>query len=653
MAKKTSSPKKNTVHKYETSEVHSTDDPYVKMGVSTLKRTIGEETRRALGSGRKYNPDIEPCQDPLFTIGNNITIDDPRVREYLIEISKFLQKHSKTPIRKIVEHGWNYIQKDVDIKSMQDEYNSIVVEKHSSGEISDDDYKELSQFDVSDNPEIQVEVPEWENNLCEAFIEGAAKAMAINAAFITRFKNVKGKYEYYVMTSNDPYRIFGNEDRKISEVWFEFPSYAGFYLESTKKAYQREYIGFLTQYSKDKERDGSMTFLFPHISKMIKNNTVSRNCVVLMPKPRYDSIYGHPYLHAELQTSLEKKYLRQYEMITLHKGGMNRFVAFPENTDSDVKKNIVDECRRGMLSRGTVLSHTTGKPVSELFMIVENQIPDLKFDTINSHLSEDAEFTKQAIEGAAQSGALGGSAPDVNQDSDDETLTTLYNTLEQMIKDINFVFYGKEQDSYKIHFKTPTIINSPQDDDDKSNNKNKSESKTKSKPKSEANSVVYDEIIRGNDISAEAHSINEQFINYRGNLFQAGTYRYPDRKDPKLPKEVEYTKEDIKNMTERDVRVGYLEFEHSFDEVGVDLTEGVGYFEIEGFDEKQGKDITIFHVKKKFEKYIDPKRIKVSPYFYRKRIGNKQIMVPRNAAILIKSTPRAELSGLKSEADRI
>jgi hypothetical protein len=256
--------------------------------------------------------------------------------------------------------------------------------------------------------------------------------------------------------------------------------------------------------------------------------------------------------------------------------------------------------------------------------VTETPIPDLNLDVINSHLSEDAKVTKQKIEGEAASGALGGQAPEVNQETDDKTLERLKPVIAQFLKDIYDVFYQIDPEGYEIEFKEAQ--------DEVISNESEAVLDT---PAPSLGGV-------------EAHSVDDDYVTATVSMLPAGVYNYPEKGEGVQDF---YSRDDIKNMCKRSVNKFYLEIEHSFKPDVVDMTEGVGYGEIIGYNEKTGADITKLHIKREVADQLKTlgKTIKVSPYFNKIQLSNHKLLSIRNCALLTKSTPRAELTGLHAE----
>jgi len=629
---------------------------------STLELAIATTTGQYRGSSKVYNPDVIPYQSWILKLAS-VDIRDRVFREKLLEASQFLRKHTYDRLWEIIANGWYYTES---IDKKEEAEKSVKKAKfEDTGDEEEDDF----MSDV-----------EWDEDLEDAFIDATSKGMVIDTAMITRWAD--GSYK--VFTANDV-RVptYGNDYRKITEIYFNYPIFDNFINEDTGKPYSSSAVGFLTQHSEDTTRKNRMGG-----TETIRKEKIFRDCVIVQPKSYVHDKFGISYLLIECETATQKIYLRSYEFAYLHKGGVNRVIAFPEGSSkNDIKDTIVRETQRGIWSRGYVLSHNSARPVNELFLTSETQIPSLGFNEINSMISEDAQLTKQGVEGAAETGALGGQAPQVNKEQDEKQLDSLLYICERIIRDINFVFFDKDpwkfkdighgrkkrEPAYRVVFREPApeqpTPGEERDagiqDQEMANNTRSSYDEQISGMEAErkkrqggtvAHSYKYE---KGEDLEALAHSINDEFVTFQGNMFHAGIYLYPEKGRYET-----FTKKDIKTLTERNVKDGYLEIDHSFNYQNVGLLEGIGHYNITGYNDKLGEDITEFHVKKNI--YDDLKKkgliklnkkgkefLKFSPFFHRRNInGVKQIFL-KNVAIVTKGKPRAELSGHTTNAQKL
>lgn len=599
---------------------------------ATLYLTINQEMKRVAGILTPYNPDVVPYQHWLLRTGNT----DPSksdFREKLFHGSQLLRKHTIDLLWKIVTEGWEY-----------------------------------------DPP--MPEITEWDADLEDAFIEATAKAMIVNTAAITRWAD--GSYR--IFTTNDVVSpVYWNKAKKIAELYFQFPTFAGAVSQDEGSTFEAIPIGFLTQHSEESSRDDRLGRVGD------QSGVIWRDCVLIQPEESIHDIFGKSKLQIECDTATQKTYLRSYEFAYLHKGGLKTTIAFNARLDKTMKDAVVYDSKRGIWSRGLVLEmNANSKPVEESVMSQNDVIPELGFDRINTMISEDTQLTKQKIEGAAPTGALGGQAPVVDKQMDDEIKDSLYFMCEKIIKDINFVFKGVEgykkkeleggrivkEQTYRVRFfkEEEEIKTDEEEAKDKEMNqadreldldlkKKELQTPINQKPAAaQANSWQLENEAWGQDILAHSICITDKFVTYKGNLFEKGEYDYPKQNRSEV-----FTSTDINNFTKNPTNSNRpLEVSHSFMPITAALNNDLGYLEIKGFNKREGKDVTLFHINKKKDTELREKgiiidnTIKVSPYFHRKTdplTGLKSIHL-RNAAILDpkKEKPRAEATGLKTEA---
>jgi len=291
-----------------------------------------------------------------------------------------------------------------------------------------------------------------------------------------------------------------------------------------------------------------------------------------------------------------------------------------------------------------------------VFSVVETAIPNLPLEIVGRHINEDAVVSRQAIEGAAESGSMGGEAPRVNQEEDIKIRQEHYNMFEKVIKDVNFVYYNLDPHSYEIEFnKPPELERLEYELTQYDGGPNHDKDKKPEEPKEEEFRVENEAHLVNSKDFGISHSISKKYITFEGNMFQSGLYKYPENKG--TDKEwYYYSPEDIKSLTEREVKEGYIEYDHSFDADYVALNEGVGYYQIIGYDDLTTKDKTLFHIKKKeWENMGRPNKIKTSPYFSRikESEGHNKLYVKNVAIVPPDKTPRSELTNLETGATLI
>lgn len=595
---------------------------------SAYDRKLYYESQLIFDRTSEYNPDLTPWQHPLLLYNSDTTVTRPTIREELYEYSEYLQTQSKDRIWQIMVDGWEY--------------------------------------EPGGPPPDFV----WPDNFKMAFIEAFSKAMVIDSTILTKFEG-EMNHEYRIFTRNDVRYIFGNDIRQPTEVYINYLADRDLKFaaeDGSFASYPSSLLGFLLQYSDDKERprrifgDARLTY------KDDPETFIYRDALMITPDPHWASVYGHPMLKRQLHAALGKIYLPFYAMLVLHKGGSNRWAVIPDSTPDDYKRVVAREVTRGMLSRGMIIGYK-GQKLQDEFLINEFEIPGLNFEATNTFLSEDARTSRQDVEGAAETGALGGSAPEVNERNDLRMRDELLMAIEKAIREANDVFFGfpaymlkngNIQPTYEIIFPQPEIYEEGEEGGDINPGEVKDKAKEKKKmPEAEAHTVI-----RGWELNAHAHhstTVNEtRYVTYRGNLFAPGTYPYEDK-----GYEVTYTPEDIRDLTTNPVNVKDLELQHSYDFVkaGFKESKNLGFLKVIGFDSEKGQDITEFNIEEHTNQELirdgivetdDEGRplIKVSPYFVRKPVGGKMKLFLLNAAVTDarKYPPKAEEIGLTTSA---
>ena len=90
---------------------------------------------------------------------------------------------------------------------------------------------------------------------------------------------------------------------------------------------------------------------------------------------------------------------------------------------------------------------------------------------------------------------------------------------------------------------------------------------------------------------------NSDYVTFQGNMFASGWYKYPKRKEEQY---VEYTPDEIRDITNEPIKTHILELDHSESENSAFYDNRIGYSEIKGFDEETQCDITNFNIRKEF-----------------------------------------------------
>jgi hypothetical protein len=664
-----------------------------------------------------YNPDLDPWQSPVLQLSNT-SIKSRRVREEVFRYSEFIQKQTTRIIYDIVMRGWRITRK-------------------TGKTTTDEEGEEIEEIE----PVKPDEFPTFPNDLLLAIIESVSKAVFIDTAYIALFGQ-----DYRVFTSNDVFRPYGDAKRIPTEVYFWYPQDEAMLYEGSDKEYRsnerhypNEKVGFLLQDCPDVKRkrrtfsstinlstQGERSIEFKYEGRSTKqNDDIFRECVQVTPLKSVKSVYGESLLMRQGHMALGLIYVEFLSVLRMFKGGKDRFLIYPTDAAKTYKDIMKREVRRGMLTRGTAVGYSGGKP-NEVFMIEESVIPELKDEEVRKILTSSSLVSRQLTEGTPESGALGGSAPEASERIDEHTKSQYYLTLEEAIRNCYWVFYGipryehetdeytknkktgkteeikkgqvikqkkveeqkkvvgpRYEPAYIIEFFVPDLENpeeenldNPGDQDQTGNNatdnkKNNNNEKPKSdmKQANSKNPLLIGEIRAKKALSKncffQKHSnqnVNgKDYVVYRGNIFNTGEYKYPDRGDGVGSYSVNYTVSDIKELTENPVNIKDLEFKHTNDHLSTGLGDNnYGFIKIIGFDNINNTDITDIYIEEsKNQKLINEGvikqdddgnyHVKLSPYFVRRpRAEGGQKLLVLNTAIVDprNDEPLSESSGL-------
>jgi len=526
-----------------TIEAHALD--HGKSSTRTLQYTLKRQIDDARSPSGVYNPDIIPYQDPVLRKHGALDIENPVIREEIYETSEFLKKHSKDITWRIMARGFSFYKRGEKCPACD---NGTV----------DIDPGLCTCKSIDTMPDL---TPELKQNIIEAFSRG----LSIDTAFLVRWGN--GKYVWF--TRNDIWNdyVYGTKRyRDIEEVYLHYDRLDNIILDENT---YHPIVGFLTQHSKVDSRPARQAVLeITETQNTELADKVYRDCVVIQPLPNVRSVFGEPALKVEVDTSSQKKSLRTLEFAYLHMGGSKRTVVAPSGTEDKVKDVIIKDIIRGIHSKGAYIEAdmTAGTNINDMLIVADNPVQTLPFDVVDSHINADAQLSKQKIEGAAPSGALGGQAPKIDMTMDEEQLDSYYFMFEQVLRDVYDVFFGipgyEEEElslgegdkkrkiinrvpAYEIRFNDMVVANPNADEGMGAENRQNPMDKTTSKTENNA-------------ILVEAHAIANPFqshVTFEGNMFAPGTYEYKRQKN----KHVTYTSQEIKHLTEQPVKSAYLE----------------------------------------------------------------------------------------------
>lgn len=629
-----------------------------------------------------FNFDLEPWQHPMLRRFISIDPDNLTHREMLFESSPYLRTHTQDIVWELVKSGWKYVKK-------KDTYLKTSEEKDVS--------KQYDEETPSESVEL---IPQWDDSLKTMLIRAVSLALVVGCSFLVKdIDPQSGRIYYHMFTPNNVFRAFLNDNRRITEIYFEVPALEDSRCKSRNIEAQTAFkVGFLTQFS-----DVVASYIDPEISSSnFQDDKIFRRCVVIMPQFDILQPWGKSVLYNEMISAIQKMYVRFYEMLYLHKGGVDKNIVIPP-ARPDIKNTLLRTFGRGILNLGWVMEMDQDADLnaSQGVKFDNVSLPNLPFDVVDAHINSDGQLSQQGISGSSEANNLSGTASIVSDINDNNVIKLYQSYLAQIIKDINDVFFSVNPNSYEIEFnKLPTDMIDKMSQKEKILQKSR-EMQTQQqdeKPKSQSfgqdvimekpiaqemnayeengydplmqffslaetlNKFGYDDIKRletqypdyvdKHNVWVEQHSINDEYVEFIGNMFKAGTYKYPERNTDQY---VTLTPADIRRYCEKDLagRTGYLDIDHGTGFYENRVKEGIGYFITESYDEKNMCDVTKFNIRKDvWLNWGSPSRIKVSPRFVRRSLPNGGNDIGLlDCTVVINKTPRSELTGLKTEAE--
>jgi hypothetical protein len=507
---------------------------------------------------------------------------------------------------------------------------------------------------------------EWNNDLQTAIERCFFDGLVVNTSFCTVEKNGR----FWNFTSNDLTNSSGqgvkiNESREIIEALIRIPKWNAIgNVDATKggdKWFQTQFHG-------------------------------KPNCVMFQPVRDRFEIMGASYLLKQIQSACEKVYVRDSELVLIHHGGVERTGFLPNNITATEQEKINNNLERGIRNSGQMIKiiSRSNMKIDEIAKIEMQALPNLNFDKVLSDIDSDSPLSQQFMQGKAQTGALGGMAPESNERSDSRVKRIFQKMLSTLIRDVNYVFFGVEgfseektntnfvmrKPKYDIVFNEPIAnenvtgetsdnIDDVKDEEPDAMEKDDVMEKNEGDEKNEKPRVV--KATYRNSVDAASYtntfniakntkafknSIHDKFDVFECNLFDVGTLPYPEH-----GRNVTFTKEMIKKLSERDLagRTAYLELDHSDDVIGTMQNEGVGYLLVENAIDRKGRDKTLLYVNQKITKEYPHllNGFDVSPHFVlRKNVLGEEEIVLLNAAIMLYQQSRNAANGLSTKARR-
>jgi len=430
-----------------------------------------------------FNVDLQPLQGPpLF----NGWVDsmNPFHRERVYQYSPYLRQVTVEPILELVKEGWTYesleeaeeeegpdgAELPEDVKPVLPKGDKVLQpkgkEKPKEGEeksLEKDPLVKPKSKPVEeknwqhregllDSLEDCSEIPEWSENLGTEAAEATGLGMAVDTSFLLIMEDALLDDEYVFIPVSRNYlfngKAIGNENRQIKKINIVFPDLPDL-TDEDGKPFTEKTETFLTQYTNG---DNDIT------------------AVVIQPLKSQQSPFGRPYALREMQTALEKMYLRFYELLYVHKGGvLSEGYVLPNNVSETVVNLTKAEMKRGMLGHGYVITVPKSIKLSDSFSHTATQMQkmDTVFDKISTHINEDSILSKNKVGGETGSGFAG--LQPVQASQDDKVVRDKCGLVfEKVIKDINYALYGIDPRSYKVAYTDPQnelMAGYPEDED--------------------------------------------------------------------------------------------------------------------------------------------------------------------------------------------
>jgi len=424
------------------------------------------------------------------------------------------------------------------------------------------------------------------------------KGLATSAAAIIR-RVTNGNVQYFVFGTNQIIQTKG-KGRLIEKILIRWSNWGDHIDTSNQNA----------------NKDGDQWF------------TVGKDCVLWIPFPCEESPLGSSFLQSVWDLGILQQQNRYLQSLWTWNGGIvDRYVRYPNTTDTATKRLLEDHFKRPMLQPGVGLDYPPGMNPENVDKLYQFEIHasqgEPMWDVYNSILNQDSPFPKQFLEGQTETGALGGSAPEENTKKENETMLGWFHILDPIIKDINKVFFDGKEDEFKDVVVIPFIDDLLREGIGEEMEPLPEESKT-SKKKLEDRPIEV-QVRKKNSVgTAKVNSMTEHGNIYLGNLFSEGWLPQDDGSQEWLDSKT------IKEFVEspHTVKEGYFAWEHpETNPMEVKKTEAIGKFKVIGYDENLKQDITEFII---FESDT-PIEIDTSPAYYSRDVTRSDGTIEQTA----------------------
>ena len=357
------------------------------------------------------------------------------------------------------------------------------------------------------------------------------------------------------------------------------PTFWVFGREHIKKLYTRHRVPYKLDIEwpkwTDVEEDGGMV-----LQNAIETYTIGQDCVFFRPLPDIDSPFGLPFILPFWDAGVAKPFARYMHILYAWKGGiLSKYLRYPDTLDPTTVDKLTQESRKGILSEGIMIGYPPGmspENVDKMFQHDEVNGNDINWDELNSLLSQDTPFPKSFIDGQVESGALGGSAPEVDKQKEDETLFTLFQLPQQLIKDINTTFFDFDRTDYLvIPWSDDQAVNSTSTEEAGKATPTEGDAPTKPQESQKSNTI------------AKLNSVTpDGLYEYDAVLLPVGEWPYPTETDPTHTEFVDM--ETIRDYVDDPltVREGYFHEEHPENPAEVLRDDALGKYKITGYDDR-------------------------------------------------------------------
>lgn len=289
---------------------------------------------------------------------------------------------------------------------------------------------------------------EWKRrDLFEVVKVALSEALAINSAFIVR-KTSQGKEFFWNFNTTHIVKLV-TKDRiplRVKIKWGKLPSLVVEEVKDTKTG-----IPSLDELQESEEE-----------------YTIGKDCVhVCCDRHNPNTPLGRPYILQSWFSAVAKDFVRCLQLLFYYKGGLiGKYQHYPDTVDDTVVERFEKEMKKGLFSEGTLLPFPHGMNpdiIGKMFEHQETQGVNLDWAMIQSLFSQDQPYPKSLVEGQAESGALGGIAPEVDKQKEEEGIFQIWNFVEETVKLVNSAFF-EIPDDYEVipwYEDTPTMQAEP------------------------------------------------------------------------------------------------------------------------------------------------------------------------------------------------